>query len=216
MLSNGDGSFQAPAGVGGGGKARSMAVGDLNSDGKMDLAYTWDIDPDYPGDVYIDYGLCSVFLGNGDGSFGVDVNRNYGYNWGYDDEGSSPEGWMETYRGPAAWSEPEVAALRDFAEARRITAAIHFHSHGELYLYSWGYADGAYTPDDALFFSTSAEMASANGYTYGASPDVLYRTNGGANDWFYGEQATKPKAFRMPWVRAMVGMSIIKSFIGRL
>jgi Zinc carboxypeptidase len=41
---------------------------------------------------------------NGDGQIaagdGVDLNRNYAYKWGYDNEGSSPNPASETYRGP--------------------------------------------------------------------------------------------------------------------
>jgi carboxypeptidase T len=39
---------------------------------------------------------------NSDGSFGVDINRNYGFFWGYDDEGSSPIPYDDTYRGTEA------------------------------------------------------------------------------------------------------------------
>lgn len=38
---------------------------------------------------------------NGDGSYGVDLNRNWGYEWGYDDYGSSPVPSSTTYRGTA-------------------------------------------------------------------------------------------------------------------
>lgn len=68
MLGNGDGSFQAPANVHGP-KAASVAVGDFNGDGTMDLAVTSNIDPSYPGDVYPDFGQTTVLLANGDGSF---------------------------------------------------------------------------------------------------------------------------------------------------
>ena len=43
---------------------------------------------------------------NGDGSFGVDLNRNYGLAWGIDDDGSSPDPFSDVYRGPSAFSEP--------------------------------------------------------------------------------------------------------------
>ncbi len=130
---------------------------------------------------------------NGDGSFGVDPNRNYSYLWGYDDTGSSPEPTSGTYRGPAPFSEPENQAIRDFAEIRSFGTAANFHSRGEEYLYPWGYAEGTYTPDDALFNSTSAEMAFDNGYAYGTGADVLYPVNGSSDDWMYGEQTTKPR-----------------------
>lgn len=44
----------------------------------------------------------------------VDLNRNYGYKWGYDDNGSSGEPSSETYRGPSCFSEPETEVIRDF------------------------------------------------------------------------------------------------------
>jgi hypothetical protein len=85
LLGNGDGSFQAPLNVRlyQGTKATSVAVGDFNNDGTLDLAVASTTDPVYPGDVYIDNGLASVLLGNGDGSFriqdgtSVDISGNY-------------------------------------------------------------------------------------------------------------------------------------------
>ncbi|MBK6995998.1 MAG: hypothetical protein IPH31_14140 [Lewinellaceae bacterium] len=54
---------------------------------------------------------------NGDGTFGVDLNRNYGYFWGNDDNGSSPNPNSQTYRGPEPFSEPETRTMRDFVQA---------------------------------------------------------------------------------------------------
>ena len=50
---------------------------------------------------------------------GVDLNRNYAYKWGYDNEGSSPDPASETYRGPAPDSEPETQGARQPVQARR-------------------------------------------------------------------------------------------------
>ena len=141
---------------------------------------------------------------NGGGSFGVDPNRNYGYNWGYDNNGSSPNPSSETYRGPSAFSEPENQAIRDFAEDREIVAALHYHSYGDMYIFPWGYAT-QYTPDDALFRSFSADMSAHNGYDYGIAIEVNYYTNGSAYDWMYGEQTTKPKA--LAWTVEVGGSS---------
>jgi hypothetical protein len=73
MLGNGNGSFQAPSDVNldPNSKHTSVATGDFNEDGTMDLAVTSDFDPYYPGDPYLDYGGASVLLGIGDGSFSV-------------------------------------------------------------------------------------------------------------------------------------------------
>ena len=151
----------------------------------------------YPGwrkncRVNDDGGLCCT-LAN-EGTCGVDLNRNYGYLWGYDDIGSSPDQGSATYRGAGPFSEPETAALRDFLESgRRVSIALNYHTYSNLLLYPWGYEEGAYTPDSLAFVTQSQAMTALNNYTYGTGSDILYPVNGDADDWMYGEQATKPK-----------------------
>jgi len=57
---------------------------------------------------------------NGDGSFGVDLNRNYGYKWG--GAGSSGDTFSDVYRGPSEFSEPETQAIRDLIISHDIKA----------------------------------------------------------------------------------------------
>jgi len=45
---------------------------------------------------------------NGSEGIGVDLNRNYGFMFGVDDIGSSPDPCDLAYRGPFAFSEPET------------------------------------------------------------------------------------------------------------
>jgi murein tripeptide amidase MpaA len=132
---------------------------------------------------------------NGGGEFGVDLNRNYGYQWGYNNIGSSPSPSSETYRGPARFSEPELQALRDFLEGgRRVVGAFNYHTYGDLLIFPWGYRN-LNTPDHSRFVAASRRMTAVNNYTYGTGPDILYEVNGGSDDWMYGEQTTKPKIF---------------------
>ena len=48
---------------------------------------------------------------NGDGTFGVDLNRNWDINFG--GNGADPFTSSDIYHGPSAFSEPETAAMRD-------------------------------------------------------------------------------------------------------
>ncbi len=133
---------------------------------------------------------------NGDGTMGVDPNRNYGYQWGLDDIGSSPHGWSQVYRGNSAFSEPETEAMRDFVEDHNFIVAFNYHTYGAYLLYPWGYKENSETPDALLFQGLTTNMTQFNGYTSGtASQTLRYITNGAAEDWFYGEQATKNKIF---------------------
>lgn len=130
---------------------------------------------------------------NGDGSFGVDLNRNYGYMWGYDDIGSSPDPSNDLYRGTAPFSEPETQTIRDFFAAREIIMSISYHSYGELVLYPWGY-----TSDPAEDQGLLAALADSMNYGLGYSPSSgyeLYPTNGDTDDWVYGDTVLKPKGF---------------------
>ena len=129
---------------------------------------------------------------NGDGSFGIDINRNYGFFWGYDDEGSSPYPSEETYRGPAPFSEPETQIMKEFCESHDFKIALNYHSYSNLLLYPWGYTEDI-CPDDNVFAEYSRRMTADNQYTYGPGSTTIYPSNGGSDDWMYGEQTTKNK-----------------------
>ena len=127
---------------------------------------------------------------NGDGSMGVDPNRNYGYKWGYNNSGSSPYPSDDTYRGPAPFSEPEIKNIRDFCNAHEFKIALNYHSYSNLLLYVWGWSETP-SPDDALLYDYAELMTKENAYTFGAGSSTIYPTNGGSDDWMYGEQTTK-------------------------
>jgi hypothetical protein len=127
---------------------------------------------------------------NGDGTYGVDINRNYGYEWGYDNIGSSPVPASEVYRGQASFSEPETDAVRRLFLSRNFGAMITFHSFSQTIMYPWGYVN-APTPDEAelnAIARTMSELVSAvrgTVYAYGRAAGTLYTTNGDTADWTY-------------------------------
>lgn len=128
---------------------------------------------------------------------GVDLNRNYGFMWGFDDIGSSPVPEGETYRGPSAFSEPETRALRDLCEASSFGLALNYHSYGDLLIYPFGYNDTE-TPDSLTFREIAHRMTRVNNYQYGTGTETVnYTTNGDSDDWMYGEQGTKEKIYAM-------------------
>ena len=48
---------------------------------------------------------------------GVDINRNYAYKFGINEDGSSGDFCDETYRGRHPFSEPESKAVKEFVES---------------------------------------------------------------------------------------------------
>ncbi|WP_217544291.1 M14 family metallopeptidase [Streptomyces sp. GbtcB6] len=123
---------------------------------------------------------------NGDGVIstgdGVDLNRNFGYKWGYDDEGSSPNPTSETYRGASPESEPETRALDDFEKRIGFTYGINYHSAAELLLYGVGWQVATPTPDDVLYkaLAGTPDNPAIPGYHSQVSSE-LYTTNGEAD-----------------------------------
>ncbi|MCY0933687.1 M14 family metallopeptidase [Streptomyces sp. H34-S4] len=123
---------------------------------------------------------------NGDGKTtavdGVDLNRNFAYKWGYDNEGSSPSQASETYRGAKAASEPETVALDKFQKRIGFDYAVNYHSAAELILYGVGWQVATPTPDDIAYkaLAGTPENPAIPGY-YPQVSSELYTTNGEAD-----------------------------------
>lgn len=147
---------------------------------------------------------------NGDGTYGVDLNRNYGYEWGIDNVGSTPYTFSETYRGAAAFSEPETRAIRDLFAQRNFGALISYHSFSQLILYPWGYTDLP-SPDDLLFeqiatdMSTRMQAVNGNIYAYVQAGEGLYLTNGDTADWSYGVYGIPSFTIELPPADRLLG-----------
>ncbi|MEH0543617.1 M14 family zinc carboxypeptidase [Streptomyces sp. B21-105] len=123
---------------------------------------------------------------NGDGAIstgdGVDLNRNFAYKWGYDNEGSSPNPTSETYRGAKPASEPETRALDAFERRIGFTYGINYHSAAELLLYGVGWQVATDTPDDVAYeaLAGTPDNSAVPGYHPQVSSE-LYTTNGEAD-----------------------------------
>ena len=138
---------------------------------------------------------------NGDEVFnhdddGVDLNRNYGYKWAYDDQGSSGIPSSNVYRGTAAFSEPETEAVHQYCIAHNFKLALNYHTYSNLLITPWGYI-AEETPDSLFYRDIASDMTQYNNYTWGFSSDIIYAVNGDSDDWFYGEQTEKNKIFAM-------------------
>jgi hypothetical protein len=110
---------------------------------------------------------------------GVDLNRNFDYRWGYDNEGSSPDPASETYRGPAPNSEPENKALDAFIKRIKPEFFVNYHSAAELLLYGIGWQVSTPSPDDVIGEAMAGD--DADPAVPGYDPDIsaeLYTTNG--------------------------------------
>ena len=125
---------------------------------------------------------------NGGGSYGVDLNRNYPYDWGHDNQGSSPNPSSGTYRGPSPGSEPEIQAILEYINSRHIALSHSYHSYGNLVLIPWCADYNGYTPDHNSFMAIGNQISTWNGYEVGTVWELLYNVNGGSIDWHYGQQ----------------------------
>ncbi|HAD13606.1 MAG TPA: hypothetical protein DCF33_14365 [Saprospirales bacterium] len=122
---------------------------------------------------------------NGDGTFGVDLNRNYGYFWGNDNNGSSPNPQSQTYRGPSAFSEPESRTMRDFVLAHDFVFAQNYHTFSNLLIYPWAYNNELADPSLAIFAKL---FTRENKYKAGTAIETVgYNVNGNSDDWMFAE-----------------------------
>ncbi len=97
---------------------------------------------------------------NGDGTFGVDLNRNYPFGWDSACAGTTSTS-SETYRGPSAGSEIETQTMLAFGADRRFAKLFDYHSYASEVRYGYGCWSH---PLDAFFLSEAQAFAQAGGY----------------------------------------------------
>lgn len=136
--------------------------------------------------------------GPGGDSSGVDLNRNFGLHWDRGDTlfcPSDPPYTYNYYRGPAPFSEPEAAALRDLALDKRFLFSVCYHSSrsgrdAERVIAPWSW-DGKRPPDAEAVFALADTLAALTVTADGQNR--YFAVAGGqrvgqSQDWFY--QAT--------------------------
>ncbi|POY35129.1 hypothetical protein C3L50_16180, partial [Flavobacterium alvei] len=133
-----------------------------------------------------DTGACTTYLD------GIDLNRNWGTYWGYDDQGSSPDGCDDTYRGTAGFSEAETTIIKDFFLLHNFKTSINHHSyknaalHGRAAFYHPNNNTAnapVLTGRENEYYQYSHDMTQFSRYAYGSSPNISYWNNGNCNDW---------------------------------
>ncbi|MHC1776842.1 MAG: M14 family zinc carboxypeptidase [Lentimicrobium sp.] len=107
---------------------------------------------------------------------GVDINRDGGYMW--NGEGNSP----------AAFSQPETKAYRNFLTDNQFAIHCSYHSGTEFISFPWSYREEP-TPDHAIHDFLASLYASSSGYSgipYGQGFTGMYAINGSTKDFGYG------------------------------
>lgn len=151
--------------------------------------------------------------------YGVDLNRNWGVDWGNCSApilgpstncGSSSKS-ADTYYGPAAFSEAETQAVRNFAKSRNFVAGFDQHAFGPYYSLPFGrqslHKDQMPQKGKDFFNTIPALMGKYNGMRAADSYDALgYEVAGGFKDWMLmGELGTGINGGRKDTVWAMTG-----------
>jgi len=128
---------------------------------------------------------------NTGGTYGVDLNRNWGPSSTWCTSGSSTVPSSDTYCGTAPFSESESKAAADYIDARRgrMMAGIDFHTYGPLLLWPWQYTYNQLPdPEYTMFESLGGHIVSTinavyNQYYVSQQGSDLYPHSGGFIDY---------------------------------
>lgn len=158
---------------------------------------------------------------NSDGSYGVDLNRNFDIKWGKGGSSSSPR--SETYRGPSAASEPETKACQNYISSLDDASlgnsggwilGIDFHSYSQLLMRPYGFSmdDHPLEPrnkkiGDAM--RDAIKQTTKQKYVSQKSAG-LYPVTGGFDDWLTMHGQPEPGTFQddNTWDNMMIGFTI--------
>jgi carboxypeptidase T len=136
---------------------------------------------------------------NGDSTYGVDINRNYGPDefWSKDNDFASKSTRSETYKGTAPFSEPETQAVKKFCEDNHFDIALNYHSLGNLLIYPYSSLTKE-TSDSTIYRYLAENCSKVNEYYYGLDINTVnYNSQGTSDDWMYLKSEKKDKIFSM-------------------
>jgi PKD repeat protein len=119
---------------------------------------------------------------NSNGSFGVDLNRNYSYGWGTTGTSATPSN--DTYRGTSAFSEPETQAMRWLVQNNDFEMAFNAHAFAEEILFPIGTTTAEFAPHHNYFQDYTNHMTELNGY-FAQKSSGLYPASGDSDDYMY-------------------------------
>ena len=147
--------------------------------------------------------IFDFIVGQGNDSDGVDLNRNYDFNWIYGDGIYEADGAgcnssyftdFDYYRGPTAFSESEIQAIRDLALKENFLVSVAYHSSrsgclSEKVKYSWEWAGTKYPPDKNVLSNLGENIASLIGRVDAGTyePSFSGSFKGVAHNWFYAK-----------------------------
>ncbi|MHA2498991.1 MAG: M14 family zinc carboxypeptidase [Candidatus Hodarchaeales archaeon] len=115
---------------------------------------------------------------------GVDLNRNYDYEFIGSGSSADPPDFL--YRGEKPFSEPETQAIRDFVKQHDFNFAISLHSGVRAVIAPWGYTNTP-PPDHEEFSAIVQKLKEKTGYPSWAETGG-YNVNGEWGDWMYGAE----------------------------
>ncbi|MBC8312835.1 MAG: hypothetical protein H8E33_01125 [Candidatus Cloacimonetes bacterium] len=138
--------------------------------------------------------------GPGNDIDGIDLNRNYSFNWIHGDTLWAPgtDQLWDYYRGPAPFSEGGTQAVRDLAEEQHFIFSINWHSSrtgnfSEKVFYSFEWDGEKRSPDfefNQIVGETVASFIQTEDGTGSYEPSPSRGRKGSAHDWFYQAHGT--------------------------
>jgi len=132
-------------------------------------------------------------------NIGVDLNRNYDFYFGYNNDGSSGKPCSGDYRGEYPFSEPETNNIKNFVDSHpNIKIVYNYHTYGNLIITPFNYLrhndslkiiKEEYPLHYKMYEDFKKEAKFPVNFLFGnADNTIKYMSNGEAADWFLGKK----------------------------